>query len=80
MPARRVPEFPAPTDSPALCPPLRIAINAINFENIDTDGNGHIDRAEWMEYVTREARAHGERPMLKLIQLLKKRINDLWIP
>ena len=52
----------------------------MTWEKIDTEGNGQIDRAEWIDYVTREARAHGERPMLKLMQLLGKRVNDMWVP
>ena len=52
----------------------------MTWENIDTDGNGTIDRAEWIDYVTREAREHGERPMLKLMKLLGKRVNDMWVP
>jgi len=56
------------------------ADRAMTWEKIDTDGNGTIDRAEWIDYVTREAREHGERPMLKLMKLLGKRVNDMWVP
>ena len=52
----------------------------MTWEKIDTDGSGQIDRAvEWIDYVTREAREHGERPMLKLMKILSKRVNDMWM-
>ena len=50
----------------------------MTWEKIDTDGNGQIDRAEWIDYVTREARAHGERPMLKLMKVLTKQLACMW--
>ena len=68
-----------PIDRPALCAPRRRADRAMTWEKIDTDGNGTIDRAEWIDYVTREAREHGERPMLKLMKILSKRVNDMWM-
>jgi len=57
-----------------------LAESSMTWEAIDSDGNGSIDRAEWIEYVTSQAHRHGERPMLKLMQLLGKRINDMWLP
>ena len=45
---------------------------------IDEDGSGDIDRVEWINFVTRQANVHGERPMLRLLQLLKKELNKQW--
>jgi len=58
----------------------QLADRAMTWEKIDTDGNGTIDRNEWVAYVIREARVHGERPMLRLMQVLAKNVNDMWIP
>ena len=47
---------------------------------IDTDGSGDVDRVEWITFVTQQAKQHGERPMLKLMQVLGKQLADCWQP
>ena len=37
---------------------------------LDTDGDGLISRSEWINFVINESHAHGEAPMLKLMQTL----------
>lgn len=48
--------------------------------SIDTDGSGDVDRVEWINFITQQARRHGERPMLKLMQVLGKQLDKLWTP
>lgn len=47
---------------------------------IDTDGSGDVDRGEWLDFVLKAARENGERPMLKLMQLIGKQLADQWTP
>lgn len=47
---------------------------------IDTDNSGDVDRGEWVTFITEQARAYGERPMLKLMQVLGKQLDKLWTP
>ena len=47
---------------------------------IDTDGDGVVDRREWVDFITRQAAKNGgERPMLKLMQMLGKRLDAVWV-
>lgn len=48
------------------------------FDEIDTDGSGDIDRVEWVTFVAKQARAYGERPMFKLMQTLRKEMDEKW--
>ena len=52
--------------------------NEVLFEQIDTDGSGDIDRVEWVTFIAKQARAHGERPMFKLLQTLRKEMDEKW--
>ena len=47
---------------------------------IDTDGSNDIDRREWVVFVAEQAKRHGERPMLKLMQTLGLELDKLWTP
>ena len=46
---------------------------------LDTDGDGVIDRGEWIAFVTEQAHTHGERPVLKLMQMLAKQLETMWV-
>ena len=48
------------------------------FDEIDTDGSGDIDRVEWVTFVAKQARAFGERPMFKLLQTLRREMDEKW--
>ena len=52
--------------------------NKVISAAIDTDGDGVVDRGEWIAFVTQQAKASGERPMLKLMQLLGKQLDKCW--
>ena len=60
--------------------PLTPAFAQQICSNIDTDGSGDVDRVEWINFITQQARQHGERPMLKLMQVLGKQLDKLWVP
>lgn len=45
---------------------------------LDTDGDGVISRAEWVAFITKQAHQNGERPMLKLMQVLAKQLATMW--
>ena len=47
---------------------------------LDTDGDGVVDRGEWIDFITKHAGEVGERPMLKLMQVLSKRLAMKWTP
>ena len=47
---------------------------------LDTDGDGVVDRGEWVDFITKQAAQNGERPMLKLMQTLGKRLATKWAP
>jgi hypothetical protein len=46
---------------------------------LDTDGDGVVDRGEWVDFITKQAAEYGERPMLKLMQVLGKRLATKWV-
>ena len=46
---------------------------------IDTNGDGVVDRGEWVDFITKQAAENGERPMLKLMQILGKRLDAVWV-
>ena len=50
------------------------------YSQLDTDNSGDVDRVEWITFITQQARIHGERPMLKLMQVLGKQLDQLWTP
>ena len=45
---------------------------------LDSDGDGVISRGEWIAFITKQAHANGERPMLKLMQVLSKQLASMW--
>ena len=45
---------------------------------MDSNGDGLIDRGEWIEFITAQAREVGERPMLKLMQVLNVQMQPMW--
>ena len=47
---------------------------------LDKNGDGIIDRAEWIAFITQTARVSGERPMLQLMKILGKKLEDCWMP
>ena len=47
-------------------------------EAMDSNGDGVIDRGEWIDFITSQAREVGERPMLKLMQILNHALQPMW--
>jgi hypothetical protein len=48
------------------------------FDEIDADGNGQVDRIEWVNFVTRQSQVYGERAMFKLLQTIRKEMDQSW--
>lgn len=47
-------------------------------EAMDSNDDGLIDRGEWIDFIAAQARKVGERPMLKLMQLLNVHLQPMW--
>merc|ERR1719387_2136259 len=59
--------------------PLTPAFAAnVNLQAMDKDGNGLVDREEWISWVAAQARASGERPMKELMKVITHRVGDDW--
>ena len=48
------------------------------FSGIDTDGNGLIDRVEWVNFVAKQSKVYGERGMFKLLQTMRNEMDQKW--
>lgn len=48
------------------------------FEEIDTDGNGSVDRVEWINFVAKQSHHYGERAMFKLLQTIRTQMDERW--
>ena len=48
------------------------------FDEIDTDGNGQIDRIEWITFIANQSKVYGERGMFKLLQTIRKEMDENW--
>ena len=48
------------------------------FDEIDTDGSGDIDRKEWITFISKQARAIGERPIFQLMKTLRVEMDQNW--
>ena len=48
------------------------------FDEIDADGNGKIDRVEWVDFIAKQTKIYGERAMFKLLQTIRKEMDQSW--
>ena len=51
---------------------------AFLISGIDTDGNGLIDRVEWVNFVAKQSKVYGERGMFKLLQTMRNEMDQKW--
>jgi hypothetical protein len=75
------PSWLPPARHPSLCAPSLLAPSAcaqVVGEAMDSNGDGVIDRGEWIDFITSQAREVGERPMLKLMQILNHALQPMW--